>query len=193
VRDIVNAGVRLLAISLIAALLLAGTNMITRGPIAEHERENAIAARQAVAPDADSFDPVVWPGLIELTAFPSLIEAFEAKRDGEVIGYTFLFAPMGYKAEIPVSVGIMLPDEPGGAGIVSGVAIGNISETSGLGTRVKEDAFLRQFEGARADRLDDGVNTISGATISSGAVKGAVRNAALAFDALRMNAGQEGL
>jgi electron transport complex protein RnfG len=183
-----------LVISLVAALLLAGTNMITRGPIAERQRDNAVSARQAVMPEADSFEPVEWPELTGLDAFPSLAEAFEARRGGEVVGYTFLFTPMGYKAEIPVSVGITLPDgtdSPDGPGTITGVAIGDISETSGLGSRIKEDAFLSQFRGVGTDRLDSDVNTITGATISSGAVKDAVRNAALALNALREGAASQ--
>jgi electron transport complex protein RnfG len=187
-RDVVNAGARLLVIALVAALLLAGTNMITRGPIAEHALENAITARRTVLPEADSFEPLVWPESIGLTMFPSLIEAFEARRGGELIGYTFLFEPMGYKDKIPVSAGIRLPDDPSAPGIITGVAIGDISETSGLGSRVKDEPFLSQFVGLTADRLSDDVNTIAGATISSGAVKDAVKNAIAAFDAIRTDA-----
>ncbi|GHU72211.1 electron transport complex subunit G [Clostridia bacterium] len=184
-RDIVNAGARLLVISLIAALLLAGTNMITRGPIAEQARDQTIASRLAVMPEANEFKAVEWPDVIELSSFPSLVEAHEAYKDGVLVGYVFQYKPMGYKAEIPVSVGIRLPGNPGEPGILSGISIGDISETSGLGSKVKDEPFLSQFDGVLANRVDADVNTISGATISSSAVKNAVKNAVSAFEALR--------
>ncbi|GHU67439.1 electron transport complex subunit G [Clostridia bacterium] len=187
-RDVLNAGIRLLVIALVASLLLAGTNMITRGPIAEHTREQTIAARLAVMPGADSFEPVEWPESIALTEFPSLVEVYEARSSGELIGYTFLYTPMGYKAEIPVSVGISLPETPGAPAFITGVTIGDISETSGLGSRIKDEAFLSQFRGVQSNLLNEDVDTISGATISSGAVKNAAKNAILAFDAIRLSA-----
>ena len=57
------------------------------------------------------------------------------------------------------------------------IYIGALQETAGLGTRVAEPDFMNQFVGIAADpnTLDSDVSTISGATISSSTVVGAVR------------------
>jgi electron transport complex protein RnfG len=177
--DIMNAGLRLLLIACVAALLLAATNMITRGPIEAQANSEAIKARQTVMPDADSFADVTWPEGINLAAYPSLTEAREARRGDTAVGYIFQLKPMGYKAEIPVTVGIAL----GNGGTIVGIYIGAISETSGLGTRIKDEPFLSQFRSIGAGRAGE-VNTISGATISSAAVKSAVSTAVQAYNAL---------
>ena len=84
----------------------------------------------------------------------------------------------GYGGEFDVTVGI-LPD-----GTIEGVQISgaNFNETEGLGARVLEKAFRDQFIGKSAPvSYGDGIDAISGATITSNAVLKAV-NQALGVD-----------
>jgi len=87
-----------------------------------------------------------------------------------------------YGGDIKITVGIK------NDGTVSGISILSISETAGLGMRATEPAFYKQYEGKQTDRFvvskdgGDGepIDALSGATITSRAVTGAV-NAALGY------------
>lgn len=170
-REILNLGLRLLIITLVAALALAVTNSITEGPIREAEFAANNAARLKVMPGADAFEPVE-----PQADTPDLQEAYHALKDGETVGYTFKLSPNGYKGAIPVTVGILAD------GTLTSIDIGANSETAGLGTKVQEPEFKDQFTGIAADRVAHDVNTISGATISSRACVNAVKQAVEAYE-----------
>ncbi|MDR1569700.1 MAG: FMN-binding protein [Oscillospiraceae bacterium] len=177
-RDILNAGVRLLLITLVAAIALAAVNIITRGPIESRRLAESESSRSKVMPDADEFeliDSSVWANG---GAYGDMAEVYRATSGGETIGYTFLLNPQGYKAEIPVTIGILTD------GSIVCAAIGDIQETSGLGMKIKDEPFLSQFVMLPSARVSQDVNTISGATISSRAVKTAVSDAILLFEQL---------
>ena len=88
----------------------------------------------------------------------------------------------GYGGDIQITVGITAD------GTVNGVSILTINETAGLGMRAKEPAFYEQYQGKQTERFvvskDGGagepIDALSGATITSRAVTGAV-NAALGY------------
>ncbi|HML46501.1 MAG TPA: FMN-binding protein [Clostridia bacterium] len=177
-REIIGLGIRLLLITLIAALALAATNSITEGPIRQAELAAANASRIQVLAQADAFESVDWQSQANASDAGDLKEVYLATLKGEAMGYTFELAPNGYKAAIPVTVGILLD------GTITKVVIGSISETAGLGTKIKEAPFLDQFAQLPVGQLDSDVDTISGATISSGACVRAVQQAVGVFEAL---------
>lgn len=177
-REIIGLGIRLLLITLVAALLLAVTNSITEGPIRKAELAASNASRIQVMEQADAFEPVDWKAQAGAAEANDLQEVYLAMLQGEPLGYTFDLAPIGYKAAIPVTVGILLD------GTITQVAIGDISETAGIGTKIKEAPFLDQFTLLPAKQLDTGADTISGATVSSSACLQAVRQAVEIFEAL---------
>ena len=85
----------------------------------------------------------------------------------------------GYGGEIVVTVGV------DGDSTITGINVGgeNFSETAGLGALAKEPAFTDQFAGktvplklvkGSAEKGDDTIDAISGATITSTAVNGGV-------------------
>ena len=88
----------------------------------------------------------------------------------------------GYGGDIQVTVGITAD------GTVSGVSFLSISETAGLGMKATEASFYEQYVGVQTDQFyvskDGGegepIDALSGATITTRAVTGAV-NAALAY------------
>ena len=57
------------------------------------------------------------------------------------------------------------------------------SETKGLGSKITEEPFSGQFNGIGIEKID-GIVAISGATKSSEAYKGAIRDALYAFSAI---------
>ena len=176
-RDIIKTGVRLLIITLIAALLLSGTNLLTREPIARHALESQNAARLAVIPGATDFEPVEAAVFAGVGGIGDVREVYKAVKDGGLYGYTFLIMPQGYSSKLPVTVGILSD------GRVSGVSIGDISETQGIGTRIKDESFISRFTGIAAEEQNK-VDTLSGATISSSAVKRAINEAFTAYSLL---------
>lgn len=88
----------------------------------------------------------------------------------------------GYGGDIQVSVGIQSD------GTVTGVSFLSLSETAGLGMKAKEPSFYEQYVGKNPTKFavskdgGDGeqIDALSGATITSRAVTGAV-NAALGY------------
>lgn len=164
------AGVLTLICSVIA-LLLAVVNMLTKDTIAANTEKEKIEAISRIFGDVDD------------------VEAYSAE-DHEVylvmykkgvLGYTVTVKPQGYGGEIEMLVGI----EPGGS--VVGIEIISMSETPGVGSRVKSDPdFLPQFKGMTGTlTVGDNVDAISGASISSKAVTSGVNEAlAVKFNAL---------
>ena len=176
-KESLNSGVRLLLITLVAAIALAAVNMVTRGPINQRRLLEENASRIGVMPDADAFEPVDAAVWANGGSYGSMAEAYKAYSGGALLGYTFLSTPQGYGGQVPVTVGILSD------GTMVGVEIGDIKETSGIGTRIKEDTFLAQFKNTPAAEAAK-ADTISGATISSSAVKKAVSEAVSLYEFL---------
>nr|WP_325222795.1 FMN-binding protein [uncultured Oscillibacter sp.] len=92
----------------------------------------------------------------------------------------------GMEGNITLSVGLLTD------GTVSGIAFTELNETPGLGSLCGEEPFMGQFTGVNTDRFilnkaggstaDNEIDSVSGASISSGAIVNAV-NAALDFQA----------
>ena len=82
-----------------------------------------------------------------------------------------LLAASGYDSSNPISIAVGF-DKDGN--ITKCHVISCTGETSGIGTKVKGESFLSQFDG-KGDM--GGVDTISGATISSSAFLSAVEDA----------------
>lgn len=89
-------------------------------------------------------------------------ENYEAIKDGEKIGKIFLVEATGYQDKIVYLVGL------GTDGKIKDIKIMKHSETPGLGARITERSFLDQFVGK--DNQLEGVDTITGATISTSAI-----------------------
>ncbi|MDI9506209.1 MAG: FMN-binding protein [Bacillota bacterium] len=168
------AWLALCIISLVAGLLLALTNHLTVDRIAEQGAAKANAARQSVMQGAESFT------LLELN--PEWLkdcgvdDCYEC-RDGEgaLTGYTSQITVKGYGGAIEVVTGMDT------AGAITGIDVGGsgFAETAGLGAKVKDAAFTGQFAGKAVPlALKEDIDSITGASISSGAVVGGVNKAA---------------
>ncbi|MBQ7671366.1 MAG: FMN-binding protein [Clostridia bacterium] len=156
------AGVLTLICSVIA-LLLAVVNMLTKDTIAANTEKEKIEAISRIFGDVDDAEAfTVEDHEVYLVKY----------RDG-VLGYTVTVKPQGYGGEIEMLVGI----EPGGS--VVGIEIISMSETPGVGSKVKSDPnFLPQFKGMTGTlTIGENVDAISGASISSKAVTSGVNEA----------------
>lgn len=94
---------------------------------------------------------------------------------GKTAGYIFTTTAKGYKSNIVTSVGM------DAKGVITGVEISEINDTNGIGTKVKDVAFLNQFIGKNKKIVlsgnsagEDSVQAITGATVSSSGVADAV-------------------
>jgi len=159
-------------ISLCAALMLALTNAVTVGPIAEASAKAADEARKAVLPEAETFE--------ELAHDDTVDSLFQGLANNEAVGYTATVTVTGYGGPIEITIGM---DE---TGALTGLNVGGtkFAETAGLGARAKEPEFTGQFVGKRTPvTLNQDVDAISGATITSTAVTKGVNLAAAAITA----------
>ncbi len=108
---------------------------------------------------------------------------FVIKKDGAPYAVTLEEYGQGFGGKLGVMVGFQLEAEK-----LVGIGVTTLSETPGVGTKVREPSFTEQFVGmSRSEDFQiakDGgvVDAISGATISSRAVAEAVLGAQAVFD-----------
>ncbi len=150
--------------------ILAVTNFYTAPVIEEAERQRAIAARRELMP-ADDFTQLEgsWEGVTE---------AWQAVTDGQVSGYVITGTANGFGGAVPVMVAFDLE------GSIVGIQISDTEETQGYGTKVEEPAFKDQFGGlaAKPVTLNQDVDQVAGATVSSRAAVSAVNAAIAAYN-----------
>lgn len=186
----------LCVITLIAGAALSGVYKLTRDTIAEQQMAANLASYQVVCPAAENFSYD--------DALSSAIEALGGEVYGTDFGKAYINEAVvgtdaagntagyvvsvtsgdGMEGNITLSVGILAD------GTVSGIAFTELNETPGLGSLCGEEPFMSQFAGVNTDRFilnksggstaDHEIDSVSGASISSGAVVNAV-NAALDF------------
>lgn len=166
----------LTAISALSAFLLAATDRVTKAPIALALKMEKIKSVNRVLPEHDN-DPaesavVVPDGEKEWTFYV-------ARKSGAFAGAAFTVASdKGYSGYIEAMVGVSAD------GRICGVEALRQNETPGLGAKIadKRDGFMAQFKGREiagggwAVEKDGGtIHAITGATITSRAVTGALK------------------
>jgi electron transport complex protein RnfG len=202
-NDLLKDGLKLVIITLVAGIALGAIYSITKKPIADQEIKKQQEAYQAVFPDAASFEEV--EGFSEeaasgvIAAYANPIEGHEGDTissavtamdgTGNVLGYIFnVKTSKGYGGDIQLTVGIQAD------GTVNGYSVLSIGETAGLGMHAKDTgdgAWANQFAGKQVESFqvvkdgsgstdDSKIDAISGATITSKAVTGAM-NSCLAY------------
>ena len=160
--------ITLLLISALTAGLLAFVNSVTKDKIAENELAVMEEAMGRIFVGCDKIESV--EGEYE----EPVVAVYAVYGGGEMLGYGIQSTPIGFKDGIGLIVGADIK------GNCLGVEITSISDTPGVGTKVKEGNFLFGFKGLNGENVND-YDTISGATISSKAVRNGV-SAALSLD-----------
>ena len=168
-KEIMKPILVLMLICLVITAALAFTNEKTAPIIEQTEKAQAEAAQKEVLPEADVFTQ------LEPTGLPSTVTAVYKAENGA--GYVFMMTAKGYGGDMNLICGM---DADGK--IVACKTLSH-SETQGLGSKTTEDAFRGQFTGK--DAALDGVETISGATISSKAYIGAIKDAFTAYELVK--------
>ena len=159
-------------ICLVVSALLGYMNSITEPIITAAAAKEAEESRMEVLPEADSFTEVD-----DLSELPS--EVYEAYTADNGAGSVFFVKTPGYGGEIKAIVGISSD------GKLTGSKVLEHSETAGLGARITGEEFRNQFVGK--DENLEGVDTISGSTISS---KAYIKMVQAAFEAQKILSGE---
>lgn len=196
-RSIPKSALILCAITLIAGAALSGVYGMTKERIDEQKVAASAASYREVCPQAASFghdDDLnaavgALGGEIYGTEFGKVYinEAVVGKdENGGAAGCVLsVTSADGFGGNhITISVGIAAD------GTVNGISFTELNETAGMGMLCGEDAFKGQFAGVNTERFvlnkagggtaENEIDSVSGASVSSGAVVNAV-NAALAF------------
>lgn len=153
-------------IALAAGLILAFTYELTKDRIAQTELETLAQARRQVLAQADSFEEIDCPDGFE--------SVYRGMKDGECAGYVLSATYNGYSSPMLLTLGVDMN------GMITGLNVGGsgFAETAGLGAKAKDPAFMEQFAGKTGEVVlngkdDNGVDAISGATVTStGVVNG---------------------
>ena len=189
-NSLVKDALKLVIITVVAGLVLGAVYGITKKPIADQEAKAQMEAYKAVFPkasdfkDVDGFSEEAASKVIasykntvdghESDVISSAVEAVDAS--GKALGYIFnITTSKGYGGDIQLTVGIQSD------GTVSGYSVLSISETAGLG--MKADAFSVVKDGSGSGD-DAKIDAISGATITSKAVTGAMNSCLAYFQSL---------
>ncbi len=162
----------LFVITAIVAVLLAGVNALTRGPIADHAEKTKADAIAKVMEGADNFETLDVPAEMDADMKKDVQEVLLAKQGDEVLGYCVQTATQGNDGLISLMIGI----DPSGA--VKRVSILSQKETMYVN---KHGELIERFpgkSGSVALNQDGGdIQAISGATISSRAITKGVNSA----------------
>ena len=207
-NDLIKDGLKLVIVTVIAGIALGAIYGITKKPIADQEAKKQAEAYQAVFPDAASFEevegfsqeaaskviaggsnPIDGHETDEITAAVAALDG-----SGQTLGYIFnITTHKGYGGDIQLTVGIQAD------GTVNGYSVLSIGETAGLGMHAKdtgEGAWGTQFAGKQAQSFevvkdgsgasdDSKIDAISGATITSKAVTGAMNSCLTYFQSIK--------
>ena len=186
----------LTAISLVVALLLGLTNMLTADKIAAINKQKTEEALAKVVSAADcEFPPMeeIPQAMIDAANEQGgkLSEVYEVKSGGDTIGYAFKVTASGSQGNIVMIVGVDTDLT------VTGVSIVNNSETKGIGSKVMDNeatsagtGALDQFvgkSGAGTLVVKQNIDAVTGATVSTKGVTKGVNAALAAAEAMNFN------
>ena len=199
----ITPAIVLLVITLIAGVMLGGVYTVTKAPIEAAQEAATWESYKSVMADADGFsqDDAVkaivesegagyGAGAYGNVTINTVLSANDAS--GNQIGYVLSVSTFdGFDGEVTLSLGVSTD------GTVTGIAFTTLNETAGMGMRVDEQAWKDQFTGKKVSAFvlnkaggstaDEEIDTVSGASTTSGAVVNAV-NAGLDFYAAHLAA-----
>jgi electron transport complex, rnfABCDGE type, G subunit len=185
--------ITLFIITMLSGFMLGAVYEITKEPIALAKENEKKSAYKEVFPDATDFQKQDDDSLINVNeSLPSqnfgkvnVSEVANAvDSSGSSLGYVITSTSKdGFGGDVKISVGITKDKK------LNGIAFLTLAETPGLGMKAKGEKFSSQFKEKDASYLNvvktgatkpDEIDAISGATITSRAVTGAV-NAAIYY------------
>ena len=169
-QGIIKSIIVLTLICLMFSGLLAVVNSFTDPVSKANAAAREAEARQEVLLEADYFEE------IDITGYPKTVQSgfIGIDEDGTVLGYIFTVSTHGFDSEISVMCAI----GPDGK-IIRCATLDVSGETKTLGGKTASPAYTDQYIGV--DDTLEGVDGISGATITSMAYETCVRDALSSF------------
>ena len=184
-RELLKLTIVLTIICSAAATSLALVYNLTKGPIAYQQRLKKLNAIKAVQPNYDNEPDKDFVDLKtnnHTKGNEGLTRFYITKKGSANTGVVFTVSALGYGGAIDLMLGLN-PE-----GTITGIQVLKHSETPGLGAKVAEEKFLKQFTSKNIQNtkwaLKKGggeIDQISGATISPQAVVGAIHQGLLFF------------
>lgn len=150
----------LAAICVAVAIFLVVVNLVTKDKIAENAKNAKMESIRTVF-DMGT-DCELYKNLEDGT------EVYLVFRGEDIIGYCSFLSAEGYKGSIEMMVGINSEYKTEGVKIIS------MSETPDIASKINTPEFLGQFVGTSHSAPTQGVDAVSGATVSSEAIKSGV-------------------
>jgi len=179
--EILKLGFVLMAVALLAAIALGFVNSRTEPVIREQQRQQRIEAMMQVAGSLSETVPaeeMAYDTLnIGANPYAAVDESltvvrFSGPADGP-LGYTFIAYGKGYSSTVQTMVAVDL------SGTVTGATILFQQETPGLGAKCEggwvDQMIDKTAESCSVVKDGGGVESITGATITSRAVSGSIR------------------
>jgi electron transport complex protein RnfG len=167
-KDFIKASAILAAIVLVFGAAMFGLNFVT-GPIIEANNAGAaLAPLLAVMPEGATFggDALITD---TLTALPASVKAVYKEANG--LGYVIQTTATSQYSSAPMEITIGITAD----GKISGIQIDSYNDTPTYDFRAKDPSYLGSYVGKDSALAD--IGTVSGATYSSTAFKGAVEEA----------------
>ncbi|MCK5700199.1 MAG: RnfABCDGE type electron transport complex subunit G, partial [Cyclobacteriaceae bacterium] len=164
----------------IASTALGYVYELTKGPIAEAKLAKKVRSIDEVVVEYDNH-PVDEMFKIPIEGSTDSLEVYPAKKGDKIMAVAIrTFSPKGYGGNVWLMVGL-LPN-----GNIQNISVLEHKETPGLGTKMNDTEFKKQFIGKNPSSLNlkvvkDGgdIDALAGATITSRAFGQATQ---LAFD-----------
>lgn len=178
-KSIIKITLSLFFVCLIAVGALATVEYITRDQIYQNNQMEIQKSLSVLMPDC-SYTELTSEATDLIQEFniqktdSKVQQVFLAQSGNDTVGYIVVLDTKGYVDKISLRIGININ------GVVSGVVVGENSETPGLGANISKDAFLKQFNGTNTPLDVNEIDKITGATYSSNYVTQGI-NAAGAF------------
>ena len=187
-KTILVTTIALTLICVVTAAALGFTNELTAKRIAEVERKAEQEAMTRVISAADYKQATTVINESTYTYYTAV------DAEGAIYGYIFTTSANGYGGEVKVMVGVDTE------GVVSAIEVLDVSnETPGLGQNAGKKSFWEQFKGksseigvSHSDPDENEVQAITGATITTTAVKNAVNKALSIYSNIEKEAGNNG-
>ncbi len=172
----------------ISTLALGFTNDITKDKIAEQQKKVEQQAMSRIIAAVEYFSE-------QLEYNGEKYDYHIAKgEDGSILGYIFTTEHHGYGGDVKVMVGIDTTDKVAAIEVIDAS-----NETPGLGANVLNESFWEQFKGkeeglsaSKSGASGNEITAVTGATVSSRAVVGAVNTAFELYNSVVKDGGSNG-
>ena len=178
-RDIFKPAFSLLIICIVITFLVTLTYNVTKDTIRDRELEELNTAMAEVLPEGKNFKEITNEFIVDETDDFKIDGVYESNA-----GFVFSILTPGYGGDVAVIIGI------GNNGVIKGVRLGSNNETPSLGKQTEKPIFTSRFDKLSTnDSMTDSVDSISGVTITSNAVKKAVQAACNQYNKRKGGAG----